>query len=1084
MTLSVRAGALEPPGGRELLSRAALFERLDRAFGVRLMIVTAGAGFGKSTLLGTWVADLRCAWHTLTARDRALESLADGVVRALGRAVPDLMAGFTSAFAAGANDARAEAWSALLCERLHAGLTHDLVLVLDDVHEIGVAEAPMRLVESLCLQGPDSLHVVLASRMAPPFPLDRLRRRGDVLEVGGDALAFTVEEVAELLARAGVEPGLAGRLHAATGGWPVAVGLSLEALRRAPAGVSRERALEALRRPEGRLFTYLAREVFACEPPEVRELLRRMAPLGCVPVGLCEELGPPGTADVPAGLLRRGLALRSSDGSLSLHALLRDFVLDSWPLDRAEEHEVRRRTAAWFSRRGRHVDALPHLAATGEFAELARVLSRHGAELLGRGCARSILEAAGSLPINLRDTQVEQVVGEAYAVVGELEAALDCFRRVLGEDARIPRALGWRMIAAHYLRDDLDRAVETFDRCAPGPSGSTDESLLLSWTASARCRRGEIQEARRLAEAALRAAWAAADDRALAAAHAAAALVAEARGRVEPADAHQRDGLAAAARAQDVAQSCRLRTARGSLLLGQGLYREAIAELEVALGLGELVGCPSLQALSLMNRGLCRWCLGELDEANADYEAAIAIYRTVGTHEISYALIGRGDVHRERGELVLARAFYEEGLAIAERSGDRQGIVPGCYQLAKVLVDEDPAAAENLAERAVAFGWPDHASALSAQGWIALAHGERQRAARLAARAEARARKRRDRFGLAESLELATFSAPDPAAERKRLREARAIWREVGSGLREAAVELALARLSDGVGAHAAAARADRRLQRLGVRISPAGPAGLLRAVARQPRVPLTIDTLGGFRVRRRDQIVPPSAWRSKKARSLLKILVSRSGRPAPRDALKDALWPDADPATLDNRLSVALSNVRAILDPERQLPRDHFISSQGDAVQLELDHVAIDVEMFLHEVSAAEALREAGRRAEATEHLRAAMAEYTGDFLEEDLYEEWAIPLRERARAAYIAAAGALAADAEALGDSETAIRCYLRILERDPLHEDAHLRLVRALAAAGRHGDALGRYRQYCSLMREIGSEPAPYGARPVRA
>ena len=286
-------------------------------------------------------------------------------------------------------------------------------------------------------------------------------------------------------------------------------------------------------------------------------------------------------------------------------------------------------------------------------------------------------------------------------------------------------------------------------------------------------------------------------------------------------------------------------------------------------------------------------------------------------------------------------------------------------------MDEDPAAAEELAARAVAHGWPDLAWALSAQGWIALAHGERQRAARLAARAERVARKRRDRFGLAESLELATFSAPDPTAERERLRQALAIWREMGSGLREAAVELALARLSGGVAAQAAAARAEQRLQRIGVRVSPAGAAGLLRTVARHAQVPLVIETLGGFRVRRGEQVVPPSAWRSKKAQSLLKVLVARSGQPVPRDVLKETLWPDADPATLANRLSVALSTVRTILDPERRFPADHFISAERDAVQIVLDHVAIDVEMFLHDVSMAEALRR--RRRPATANARSA---------------------------------------------------------------------------------------------------------------
>jgi DNA-binding SARP family transcriptional activator len=221
----------------------------------------------------------------------------------------------------------------------------------------------------------------------------------------------------------------------------------------------------------------------------------------------------------------------------------------------------------------------------------------------------------------------------------------------------------------------------------------------------------------------------------------------------------------------------------------------------------------------------------------------------------------------------------------------------------------------------------------------------------------------------------------------------------------------------------------------------------------------------------------------SKKAQSLLKVLVSRSGQPVPRDVLKETLWPDADPATLANRLSVALSTVRTILDRERHFPADHFISADRDAVQIVLDHVAVDVEMFLHEVSAAEALRAARRHTEAAEHLGTAVAAYTGEFLVEDVYEDWAIPLRERARSAYIVAASALAAEAEAAGDREGAIGCYLRILERDPHHEDAHLRLVRALAAAGRHGDALRRYRHYCTQMREIGAESAPYRALPDR-
>ena len=77
----------------ELLARGALLARLDRAFGVRLTTVIAGAGLRQVGAPGRWVADLRCAWHSVASRDHAVVSLADGVVAALGRALPELAAG-------------------------------------------------------------------------------------------------------------------------------------------------------------------------------------------------------------------------------------------------------------------------------------------------------------------------------------------------------------------------------------------------------------------------------------------------------------------------------------------------------------------------------------------------------------------------------------------------------------------------------------------------------------------------------------------------------------------------------------------------------------------------------------------------------------------------------------------------------------------------------------------------------------------------------------------------------------------------------------------------------------------------------
>jgi DNA-binding SARP family transcriptional activator len=146
--------------------------------------------------------------------------------------------------------------------------------------------------------------------------------------------------------------------------------------------------------------------------------------------------------------------------------------------------------------------------------------------------------------------------------------------------------------------------------------------------------------------------------------------------------------------------------------------------------------------------------------------------------------------------------------------------------------------------------------------------------------------------------------------------------------------------------------------------------------------------------------------------------------------------------------------------------------------VSLDLDNLTVDVEIFVHEASAGLALQ-ASQAGTARERLEYAESLYAGDFLEEDPYEDWAVALREEARAAYIASARALAEDAAEAGDHSAAASYLLRVLERDAYDEQAYLALVAALAAAGRHGDARRGYRRYAERMTEIGVEPASFPA-----
>jgi DNA-binding SARP family transcriptional activator len=104
------------------------------------------------------------------------------------------------------------------------------------------------------------------------------------------------------------------------------------------------------------------------------------------------------------------------------------------------------------------------------------------------------------------------------------------------------------------------------------------------------------------------------------------------------------------------------------------------------------------------------------------------------------------------------------------------------------------------------------------------------------------------------------------------------------------------------------------------------------------------------------------------------------------------------------------------------------------------------------------------------------------GDAFPEEPYEDWTVSPRERARASYIWVARTLADDSAATGDTATAVRCWLRVLEHDPYDEHAHLGLVASQLAAGQQGEARRAYQAYCVRMGEIGVEAAPFPAEPA--
>ncbi len=217
------------------------------------------------------------------------------------------------------------------------------------------------------------------------------------------------------------------------------------------------------------------------------------------------------------------------------------------------------------------------------------------------------------------------------------------------------------------------------------------------------------------------------------------------------------------------------------------------------------------------------------------------------------------------------------------------------------------------------------------------------------------------------------------------------------------------------------------------------------------------VRLLGPPRVLRGGDLV---GFDTRKATALLAHL-ALSGRPRPRDALADLLWPDADVERARGALRRTLSTLRAGIGAEHvEATRDHVRLVRGGGLQ-------VDVDEFRR-------LREAG-------DLAAAAEVYRGDLLEGFVvrdapgFEDWSGAEAEALRRELMATLAALAVRQEGAGDLPAATASVRRWLDLDPLHEPAHQALIRLLATGGDRAGALAQYRECVrTLSRELGVPP----------
>jgi len=399
MTMPVLATKLfVPPQRHQAVERPRLTAKLVEGAltGRKLTLISAPAGFGKTTLLGQWIAvtsqrdpAMRVAWLSLEESDNDPARFLAYLIAALQQADPSISVGDPSA---------QQPIEAALTAIVNGVLQSDqkILLVLDDFQLIGdpsVRDAVGFLLDHL----PSSLHLAIASRSDPLLPVARLRARGELTEIRAADLRFTADEASAFLNTA---MGLAlskddvGALETRTEGW--IAGLQLAALS------MQDRAdvsgfISAFTGSNRFVIDYLIEEVLERAPLEVREFLVQTAILERLSGPLCDAVtGDTNGAEMLDSLERANLFVAPLDDQREwyrYHQLFAD-VLKVRLVAEGRDHvaDLHGRASGWYERNGFANDAVRHAFEAADYPRAARVIestipavrkSRQDATLLG-----------------------------------------------------------------------------------------------------------------------------------------------------------------------------------------------------------------------------------------------------------------------------------------------------------------------------------------------------------------------------------------------------------------------------------------------------------------------------------------------------------------------------------------------------------------------------------------------------------------------------------------------------------------------------------------------------------------------------
>lgn len=426
----------QPPPPEYMISRVDL---LKGSQGADVILVSAQAGSGKSTIVSAWLADQGrpCCWYSLDDWDndplQFFTYLAEGLTaidEQISQALKQLLDAYQSI--------GFEAFLRALIHHLHA-VQSPFILALDDYHTIN-NEQIHQVLRTMLEHFPPRMQLVVITREDPPLPLARLRAANRLLEVRISQLRFTYEE-----ARAYFTTHLSFPLKEAqlrqliirTEGWIAGIQMAALSMQ---GHDDIDGFIEAFTGSQHYVMDYLIEEVLQRHPPEVRDFLLKTSLTESFSCELCEamlQLEPGSCGDIIQRLVRTNSFIIPLDPSRQwyrYHHLFRDLLKQRLTHQAGIAlRPLHLRAGLWFGGKERVQEAVFHLLQADAAAEAARLIELKWNEMDMRLQSASWLDMARQLPADILDKSPVLAMGYGWALLdkGDIESCRDWFDKAL-----------------------------------------------------------------------------------------------------------------------------------------------------------------------------------------------------------------------------------------------------------------------------------------------------------------------------------------------------------------------------------------------------------------------------------------------------------------------------------------------------------------------------------------------------------------------------------------------------------------------------------------------------------------------------